>query len=421
MKHLLLTLYFFSLYFLLSEPTFSQSFSEKRGIEFTELDWTQTKELAQSIKRPILMVVYKPYSTEYKTMNNTTFADVEVGAFYESNFVSNKLNVHTPEGMKFMSEYKLSQYPALLYFTPDGKMVQKDAGIKSADELISLGQSVLAKVPNNRDNTIPSIYTNFLEKKLQYNNGSRSPRFLYDYAYDLKKLNETYVEVVDDFLNSSDFKTSQSIRDNMQFVFDFADELDTKAFDIMLRNKQQYIGVFGKDEVNAKILGAVRSKVILSAFDQNKKAFEDALQYITKAAIPNSEESIFTFKLLYYKETNNLLSYVQAVTNYCNTQIKPNPDILNTAARDLAVKTNNKEDLEKALQWASKTLDISNSHFEYNETIALIFYKLGKKSKAIKELDTAIEKARKSGGDYSNSLQLQEIIRADKAIPASFE
>ena len=124
---------------------------------------------------------------------------------------------------------------------------------------------------------------------------------------------------------------------------------------------------------------------------------------------------------MYYKETNNLLSYVQAVTNYCNIQIAPNPGILNTAARDLAVNTNNKEQLEKALQWISKALEISNSHFEYNETIALIFYKLGKKSKAIKELDIAIEKARKSGGDYSNSLQLQEIIRADKAIPASFK
>jgi tetratricopeptide (TPR) repeat protein len=421
MKHLLLTLHFFSLCFLLSEPTFSQSFSESTGIEFTELDWTQTKEIAQSIKRPILMVVYKPYSTECKTMNNTTFADVEVEAFYESYFVSAKLNVHTHEGMKFRSEYKLSEYPALLYFTADGKLIQKDAGVKSAEELISLGESVLAKVPNNTDNTIPSIYTSFLEKKLQYINGSRTPRFLYDYAYDLKKLNETYSEVVDYFLNSSDFKTSQSIRDNMQFVFDFADELDSKAFDIMLRNKQQYMGVFGKDEVNAKILDAVRSKVILSALDQNKTAFEDALQYITKAAIPNSQESIFKFKLLYYKETNNLLSYVQAVTNYCNIQIAPNPDILNTAARDLAVNTNNKEQLEKALQWISKSLSISNSHFEYNETIALIFYKLGKKSKAIKELDIAIEKARKSGGDYSNSLQLQEIIRADKAIPASFK
>lgn len=421
MKHLLLILHFFSLCFLLSEPTFSQSFSESTGIEFTELDWAQTKEFASDFKRPILMVVYKPYSPEYKTMNNTTFADVEVGTFYESKFINTKLNVHTPEGMKFMSEYKLSQYPALLYFTADGKLIQKDAGVKSAEELISLGESVIAKVPNNRNNTIPSIYTNFLEKKLQYNNGSISPHFLYNYAYDLKKLNETYGEVVDDFLNSSDFKTSQSIRDNMQFVFDFADELDSKAFDIMLRNKQQYMGVFGKEEVNAKILDAVRSKVILSALDQNKTAFEDALQYITKAAIPNSQESIFTFQLLYYKETNNLLSYVQAVTNYCNTQIEPNLGILNTAARDLAVNTNNKEQLEKALQWISKALEISNSHFEYNETIALIFYKLGKKSKAIKELDIAIEKARKSGGDYSNSLQLQEIIRADKAIPASFE
>lgn len=421
MKNLLLTINLFTLCFLLSEPTFGQSFSGSSGIEFIEFNWEQTRDIASNLHMPIFMVVYKSYSTECKTMNNTTFADAKVGAFYESNFVTVRLDVHTAEGMKFMNDYKLTQFPALLYFTSDGKIVQQDRGVKSTDELISLGQNVLAETRPNADNSMPTIYTNFLEKKLQYDNGSRSPDFLYNYVYDLKKLNETYVPIIEEYLNSNNFKASPTIRDNMQLVFDFADDIDAKAFDIMVRNKQLYSGVFGKDEVNAKIVDAVRSKVILSALDQNRQAFEDALQFITKYGVPKSEESIFKLRLLYYKETNNFPSYIQAVTNYCNTQINPNTDILNTAARELAIKTNTKEQLEKTSQWITKALDINNSHFEYNETNALISYKLNKKSKAIKELDIAIEKARKTGGDYSTSLKLQEIIRADKTVPDSFE
>lgn len=430
MKHLKHTLLWLTLACWGANSSFAQTISsvsthDNEGILFFVGNWSQTLEMASAMKKPIFAVVYKTYSPDCKSMNNSTFKDADAVNYYENNFINFKLDVHSAEGMKFMQQYKLTEYPALLYFDAAGELIGQAAGIKSTTELISLGKS--ASSNNHNDNAlgnynqgVPAIYTSFLDQKLQFQNGSDSPSFLYDYAYSLKKFSEPYETIVDRYIKSADFAQTTAIR-NMQFVFDFADNTNSSAFDILIGNKQLYVGVFGKDPVNQKIQDAIRSEVVLAAIERDQSALDNALRYVSRAMLPDSKKLNTELRLLYFQNTKNWQSYTQTAQDYYTTENQPDTDLLNSAAQRICLASNNKEQLEKASLWIEKVLSLNNSHFEYNETYALVLYKLGKKTKAIKEVETAIEKARKNGGDYTNSLELMEIMRSDRKIPIAMK
>ena len=61
--------------------------------------------------------------------------------------------------------------------------------------------------------------------------------------------------------------------------------------------------------------------------------------------------------------------------------------------------------LKKASKWAKKAAKKENSYMN-NEVLAALYFKLGKKSKAMKIANKAIEIAKKSGEDYSGITEL---------------
>ena len=417
MKHLLYTLLLLS--FLLSNYAIAQTTNNEKIYTY-DFGLSGVKEIASPQKKPIFAFIYTPTnSKDYKTMMNITFLDSKVIEFYNYTFVNTIVSTGTKEGMEFVSAYNLTKYPVSLYIDSNGKLLALDYGTKTPEEILSLGDEALSKYHAATDETLPIVNTAYNvcnDRKLQYENGCRSASFLRDYARTLRDFNESYGYVLDDYLNSADFKSNASSGDNMQFIFDFADELNSKAFEILQKNKSLYVGVFGKGEVDTKILQAIRSEVITASISKNPNALDRALRYVNTTDIPNNREEVAKFKLLYHKEQKNWVSYGQVADTYYRTEIDPSAEILNMAAREIVSNSNNKEQLEKSLLWVNKALNLRTSDFEYNETNAIILYKLGKKKQAVKELDIAIDKARKTSNDYTYCLELMQIMNADKQI-----
>ena len=69
-----------------------------------------------------------------------------------------------------------------------------------------------------------------------------------------------------------------------------------------------------------------------------------------------------------------------------------------------------KKDLKRALKWAKKSVQKDNSYLN-NDTLAALFYKLGKNKKALKVAEKAIVLAKNSGEDYSATSELIEDIK----------
>jgi len=406
---------------------YAQSSNQSQKIQFFIGNWSQVTEMSQLMKKPIFVNVYNTSAPACKRMENEVFQDTKVANFYESEFINFKLNLNSDEGMMFRSNYNLQEhslrdYPVLLYFNANGDLLFKQVGEKSTNQFTDYGKQALKdNKKNSASNTsISSIYTNYLDLKLEYQNGNENPDFLYKYAYELKKFNDPYEHIVNRYLDSRGFANITSQK-NLTFVYDFADDVDSKAFTNLLANKQYYVNLYGRAKVDQKIKHAVRTSVVVAATDKDNSAFNRSLKIIQKSKLTDSKAFTAAMQSLYYEKTRNWDAYANVMSDYIAAGYVQNADELNSTAWKFAVHVADKIALQNAYEWSEKALLQEKSNYKHYETQAALLYKLGKKSKALKMAEMGIEKARKKGDDYRSTLKLMEIINKNLDLPAMLE
>ncbi|MGB1205663.1 MAG: thioredoxin family protein [Chitinophagales bacterium] len=393
------------------------------GIQFFVGSWPQVLEMAELMKKPIFVYIYTSYSPDCRKMEKNVFSDSRTQGFHHDNYVNSKVLLNSAEGNDFRERFKLShrpsEYPAILYFTVDGTLNDVYYGGKSQQELLTLSKKAVSTHQTTAvsQTSIPSIYTKYLDYQLQYRNGTKHPDFLYDYAYELKKFNDPYQHVVDEYLTTTTNLTSIK---NLEFVYDFADDVHSQAFDILVDNKQYFKGLYNNNKINNRIKKAIRTSVITAATTNDKDEFNHALKVIEKAKLQASKSFEVDMMALYYEKTDNWSDYVSVISRHINNNSQKDAASLNQAAWKFAAHIDDNKALENALDWAKTAADMK-SEYEYTETYAALLYKVGKKSKALKEGEKAIEQARKQGHDYSTTLRLMEIMRTNQPLPSDLK
>ena len=401
----------------------TQNNKGSEGIQFFVGSWPQVLEMAELMKKPIFVYIYTSYSPECRKMEKSVFTDSRTKSFHQDNYVNAKVLLNSAEGNAFRERFKLShrpsEYPAVLYFTVDGKLNNVYYGGKSQQELLSLSEKAVTTHQTTvvSQTSIPSIYTKYLDYQLQYRNGNTHPDFLYEYAYELKKFNDPYRHIVDEYLTATTNLTSIK---NLEFVYDFADDIHSQAFDILVNKKQHFKGLYDSDKINNRIKKAIRTSVITAATTNNKSEFSDALNTISQTNLQNAKSFEVDMMALYYEKTDNWKDYISVISKHIETTSQEDAASLNQAAWKFAAHIDDSQALENALDWAKTAADMK-AEYEYTETYAALLYKVGKKSKALKEGEKAIEQARKQGLDYSTTLRLMEIMRTDQPLPADLK
>lgn len=99
-------------------------------------------ETAKKAKKPLFVDVYATWCGPCKQMAATAFVDPEVSTFYNTNFVSLKLDGEKNDGPEVMSKYGITAYPTLLYFDASGNLVGKVIGGMQAKQLLAKGKEI---------------------------------------------------------------------------------------------------------------------------------------------------------------------------------------------------------------------------------------------------------------------------------------
>lgn len=398
--------------------------TSKDGIQFFIGSWKQTKEMAGLMKKPIFVNVYNNYDKACKEMQYSVFTHSRVEKYYRDNFVNLKVNLNSKEGLQFREKYKLKEYPSLLFFTTNGKLIFKESGVKAVAEFMKLGQQAYQhNMSTLTSNSMAPLYTEYLDLKVQYANGNRTPDFLRKYAYERKKFNDSYLYIVNEYLKSDGFNNPISYH-NLKFVFDFSDNINHTTFSLLLEQKAAYEEQFGQRKVDKKIKNAIKASVITAATSKNIGIISRIKKIIERAKVIDAEAFTVEMEMLYYESTEEWGTYMQLVNErlFKNNQISSHQTaiLLDRASRKIGLTTSGERQLEKALGWSQTSLSLISNKFRYIETNAIILYKLGKKAKAQKEAERAIEVARKNGGDYTSVLKLLDLMRDNKAVPIGF-
>ena len=205
-----------------AQTTYSGNAPNTNDIEFYETN-SHVQSIASGLNMPIFLYIYDSYSRSCADLERIVFTDPEVADLYNNKLACYKLSINSAEGMKYYNYAKTR--PALLYFNSNDEIIRAETGFKDKDAFMQLAFDALAN--NNTSKTkMDMSYANFLSSKNIYDNRVRDKEFLGNYIYDLKKFNEPYQQVVNEYIQLRDFELTSP--DCAKLILDFSDDIYSK-------------------------------------------------------------------------------------------------------------------------------------------------------------------------------------------------
>ncbi len=97
-------------------------------------------EFADLMQKPVFMYFYAPWIESCKRMDQYVFTQDELATYFNSHFISYKINVGGPEAEAALADrYGVVNFPTLLFVDGKGKIIQRHEGPASASQVLEMG------------------------------------------------------------------------------------------------------------------------------------------------------------------------------------------------------------------------------------------------------------------------------------------
>lgn len=113
------------------------------GIHFQKGNWQQALDLAKKENKVVFLDIYATWCGPCKQLKKYTFTEKSAGDFFNANFVNMALDGEQEEGAALAQKFGIEAYPTLMFVTPEGELITKSPGFRTAPDLINLGQLIL--------------------------------------------------------------------------------------------------------------------------------------------------------------------------------------------------------------------------------------------------------------------------------------
>lgn len=420
----------FSLLLLFCIPLilFSQTDTSK-GIKWTTgLNWGQIKEKAKSEQKYIFVDCYATWCGPCKKMDSEVYVDDSVADFFNAKFLSVKVQMDQTEmdNEKVKSWYKqaaylqfqfrINKFPSYIFLSPDGRVVHRSTGFQRVEEFIATARTALA--PGMKD-----PYAKYDQLEKLYKQGSTLP------FGDLPYMVNTATTIGDTIFRrqlmreyKSRMRTIPQVelytKENIEFMASVIGSSKSEFFPLFYHDARQVNKVMQKKnysqsvvdqiilfEISLPFLGLSEddlSKVgNISAKSEprwaqlydtllNRYNRQFARRGLLEAKIVWSEKQQENAKWIKYSIDKIKLNGVDTGWKSCY--------YLNRVAWSIFLYSTNRKQLRNALNWMQmvvqkKEVFAARLMPSYFDTYAGLLYKSGKRQKAIRWEERAIDKA----------------------------
>ncbi|PKQ63271.1 hypothetical protein BZG01_16245 [Labilibaculum manganireducens] len=358
-----------------------------QGIAFEHGTLSEALAKAKKENKTVFMDCYTTWCGPCKYLAKNIFTQGEVGAFFNKNFVSVKMDMESEAGKPLMEKYQVSAFPTLLWLDADGNLQHKMVGAGDANTLLET-----AGVALDRKN-------NWAALNKQFEKGDRSSEFMQKYIMTSAKAGIDTKEAVDSYFSSK--KTEELINaKDAELIASTIKSTSNPVFHFVLKNKARFYAVADKAQVDQfleyTMLGEMAQLV--------RKGDMEALSRKKKEMIALDKE--VGTKMVAFFDMNMLQSdpdqrkFYQAMADYGIKYDFDNYGNLNQYAWTIAEA---KEDLDKelvnkAVKMAKRSVEL-NANFANIDTYACILNKDGQteeaKIQAAKSIELAPEDQKK--------------------------
>ncbi len=365
---------------------FNTVFSQ--GIEFFHGTWAESLAEAKKVGKPIFIDAFTTWCGPCKAMAKNVFTQDQVGKFFNQNFVNVKLDMETPEGKAFESKYPVSAYPTLFFIDEDGKVLKKVVGGQQADGLINHGKEALKKADN----------VEAMDK--DYADGKKDYKFMIKYIKALNNQGKPSLKIANDYLNSNPDITLEQRR---KFIFEAAVEADSKIFEAILSEKDEFIKLVGEDAYNQRVKSSCKATLNKAIEFETPELMKDVLAISDKALTKESNEFRYTSEMSYYKTFNKKEDYLKSADNYVKKINKDDKKLIEMAQNICKDFKADPVVIKKATNYAANAYKL-NANFEN-----LTYYcSLLLENKSFKEALKLAENALKNTKKTSNAEEVKK-------------
>ncbi|OMP30153.1 MULTISPECIES: DUF255 domain-containing protein [Mangrovimonas] len=312
-----------------------------QGIEFEHISLEEALKKAELENKLVFIDFYTTWCAPCKIMSKNVFPIPEVGALYNKEFVSIKLDAEK-EGLEDAKKYQVNSYPTYLYLNSSGNVVYKESGSRMPEDFIQLGRDVAASVSS--EYSLEKLQTIFINKQ-------DDPDFLKIYYTKMMEYGQNPTEGINAWLKVQNEIEEDDV-DMMEFLLKYKDYiiLNSKGAEILKANFDEYMDIATrKEEEELEVFKEVRL-----AKNTRDYAFETKnpeLWLIFMEAFNELPEkykkkgNYLEYKITYSGLLNDSQGYKKAVITYVDSLIA-DKTISEIKAKDQAIYEKRSKALE---------------------------------------------------------------------------
>jgi thioredoxin-related protein len=391
-------LYFF-IAFLISTVLSLQA--QNNGIRFFKGSWAELQAQAKQQNKPFFIDCYTSWCGPCHRMAEEVFTKKEAGDFYNQNFIAYQLDMEHDDGRTVGLRYDVEMYPTYLFFNPQGELIHKTMGYKSAESFIHDGRTALDA--NN------SLYG--LAKR--FKSGDRDTTMLKKLInlanYNDKDLCEQALEGYWEAIPEKDYIKPE----NWNIFNSTEQDINAKAYKYVESHKADFVKAYGEGNVNNALLLKANASIEKAAQTKDEATFKKAKTIIMASDNESMVNEAEYCEILFDRNTGRWNEYIKNADAYLLKH--PNDESIYKAFAEYILSTDVKDRkvLNKALDYATQSASMQKT-YQNTAAQAEALYRLGRMKEAEATANESITISKSVGADYSDITKLLEKIRGGK-------
>lgn len=422
-----------------------QKTNSDKGISWVDAaNWQEVKSMAKKQNKYIFVDCYATWCQPCKLMDKDVYEDGKVGQLLNDKFISVKIQMDKTkndndkikgwydDAFMITQQYNISSYPSFLFFSPDGEVVHKQTGYKSANDFIQVSSDAL-----DRDKQYYTLLNRYKQNSLDGSSTRILARMCRSFGEKelaleiannyLDKLGGKALEIPEDKIFLLEFKKTDNAtriantyingltdeemykKENIEFMANFMNSTKAKNFRFFYSHKSQIDSVMKKQGYALRYISYVIDQEEISPYWDaaiNEKGMDwNKIYYSIKKKYgkDNADRIVLNSKTFLYKYLadknekywKDYLKYaIEKIQKYkSDTADFWQENDLNAVAWYTFLYSSNKQQLSAAIKWMKAVVNRHPEDASYLDTYANLLYRFGNKKEAIAIEEKAIERS----------------------------
>ncbi len=362
-----------------------------------EQDYVKALNIASREDKLLFIDFYTTWCAPCKKLDKLVFKNDSIKQILGKDFVLLKYDAENDTVFNLSKKHHISSYPTGLILNNKGYVINRKYGFPG-DDSKSLQNKVI-------EFTEESIALNNQKKILKgYSNKidiSKYPKFYIDYV------NRTNTKVKNSDISNYLTKTQDVFSEEyFSTLIYFGRDAPLSISDMVLKNKEKYITLYGKKDVETLLYFLSSAKFDNAISENSQEKYSLAVKFTKKSLNEEWVNDIVPYYNKEFLKAQNKWDEVFEINKKLKDEGKFDNGYINHFSWQVYEKCENQGVIEKCLEWMKNVTDQEPS-YAYLDTYAHLMHKSGNKKETKRIVKLAIEAAKKEGKSIK---ELEELM-----------